>query len=68
MHSLLQLERKSIKKEIKIRAKINEIEKNRSFDKKFLTNLTRSFDKEEVGPLKILISRQTYYKINQEKR
>ena len=68
MHSLLQLERKSTKKEIKIRAKINEIEKNRSFDKKFLTNLTRSFDKEEVGSLKILISRQTYYKINQEKR
>lgn len=29
-------------------------EKNRSFEK-FLTNLTRSFDKEQMGSLKILI-------------
>lgn len=46
---------KGRKKEIKIRAESDERGKNRSFDKKFLTNLTRSFDKEQVSSLKIFI-------------
>lgn len=61
MHSLLKPERKLFKKveqkKIKIKAKIDDIgkKKNRSFDKKFLTILTESFDKEQTGSLKILI-------------